>query len=68
MTSRKYRVFHMSRYQFPTRVVMRSGSKGDLVIGHVSAQKVLEEKLGRSLHDKTKVDKRGGNWCFREPK
>lgn len=60
--SKKYKKHYMSKYEYPSRLVT-----DQLIIGHKSARKDLEKKLGRSLDSDTKVVTRGGNWCFMEP-
>lgn len=58
----KYKKHYMSKYTYPTRLVADS-----LIIGHKSARKDLEQRLGRALHKDTQVVTRGWNWCFMEP-
>ena len=55
----KYRKHYMSKYKYPT--------VGSLV-GHKLAQRELTGRLGRQLHDDTKIVSRSGNWVFLEPK
>lgn len=59
------RTFYRSRYEYPTRLIT-NGTKGHLQIGHVAARKSIEAELGRSLGPETQIDKRAGNWRFRE--
>jgi hypothetical protein len=63
MKSTKYNIFHMSRHDYPTRIVSNS-----LIIGHKEARKALEKALDRNLKGEIKVRVRGGNWAFYELK
>lgn len=63
MKSTKYNIFHMSRHEYPTRIVTNS-----LIIGYKEARKALEKMLDRNLRGEVKVRVRGGNWAFYEPK
>lgn len=63
MKSVLYNKHYVSKLEFPTR----SGGKGGTV-GHKSARRALEQKLGRPLHPDTKIRTSGNNWVFVEPK
>lgn len=60
------KTYYASRYQFPTKVT-QAGQKGVLEIGHKKAKEHIGSQRGKPLHAETRVDKRGGNWRFREP-
>ena len=63
MKTKKYR---RSKYQFPTRVV-KSGTKGTLVVGSKTAQNDIEKQLKRKLLPTAKLCHTKYEWCWREP-
>lgn len=63
MKSKLYNRYYASKLEFPTR----AGSKGGTV-GHKAAKRAVEQKIGRQLHETTKVRTSGNNWVFVEPK
>lgn len=70
MQIRKWKKFRLSKYRYPTRVVIdsqKSGKyKGHLVVGRDVARAALKAMLGRSVDHMKSTDSRG-EWIFMEP-
>lgn len=65
MRSRKYRKFHASKYQFPTRI--KTKSEGGQMVGSRAALSHIQQVLGRRLNI-AKTDHTRTEWVFCELK
>ena len=61
----KTRKYRRSKRRFPTRVV-KTGTKGTLVIGKNKAKEDIEAQLGRPLSQDAKECHTRFEWCWRE--
>ena len=70
MHTRKWKKFKMSKYQYPTTVVIdgqQGGkNKGHLAIGRVKAADDLKRMLGRDISHMIVTDTKS-EWVFMEP-
>lgn len=66
MKSAKYLKHRKSKYEYPTRVVKNSQSKGQLIIGKDSAERALRSEFKRPLNIVRRYDTRT-QWVFCEP-